>query len=544
MIKFIIILLCPCLLFAGARYVDNTANGANNGESWTDAWESLPSVVWGGLGVVAGDTLFISGGTDSTVYTGQLDVTASGSSGNPIVIMCGQASPHDGLVVINDGQLSITGESYVTVNGQVGGDTGMNIKVRGTAGDEVNLTNIANVIVEYIEVGPCSGDDGISVDEYDGGGNFIRNCDIHDVYDYSIIVNRPALDENEPYVNDDHLTIANNEIHNMGHDAIHAAAFAGGLTIRNNNIHTQIEGDAGHYSGYIDGMQLRGWVYLTVESNWIHDLWASDGVNGYIFVECDVAQQSDTECHDIYIFNNVISETDHTTNATQNSKGIEFKPRASGSLRDVEIANNTIVDTRVWGIQLHDFADLVTDSVENVRIVNNIIYNNDQRSGGSSDRLSFVLHELNATLTTGSIGDNVDIIWDNNLVDALSGTATCRYGGPGQGTLMDYSAFNAASGCDDNGVEADPTFTNYSENANTAATDVQLAEADATARNAGTTSSIFSVDYNDVSRPQDGSWDIGAWEAITSSPPSVDGAFIPNGVGIIIPGGSGQIIVD
>ena len=536
MIRILLILiLLPFLLTATNWHVDNTASGGNDGTSWTDSWESFADISWASLS--ASDTLFISGGTDSTIYNESLDIQESGSSGSPIIVIIGQSSPHNGKVVITgSGGLSITNEIYVTVSGRIGSGSTQNIKVRDATGDNVTMNSTTGVIVEYIEV--CwSGDDGISVDEQVGGGNIIRNCDIHDLADYGIIINRPSGDESAGIINDEHLIIENNEIHNLGEDGIHAAAYAGGLTIRGNEIHTQMD----NVAQYADGMQLRGWVHITVESNWIHDLWSVDGVNGYIFVECDVAQQSDTDAHDIYIFNNLISETDHTTNSTQNSKGIEFKPIACGSLRDVLIANNTIVDTRVWGIEMHEFNNLTTANVSNVVVINNIIYNNDQRSGGASDRLSFVLHELNATLTTGSIGDNVDIIWDHNLVDALTGTATCRYGGPGTGVLMDYSAFNAASGCDDNGVEADPTFTNYSENGVTAATDLRLSGSDNTALNAGVTSDLFSVDYADVVRPQDAVWDIGAYEYVSGTGMPRNLRIIPGGSGYLLPDGSGKI---
>ena len=537
-IKIIIFLLLPCLLFAGAHYVDSGASGANDGSSWTDAWESFADITWEGAGVTAGDTLYISGGADSTVYNASLDIQASGTSGNLIVIMCGTDASHNGLVVITD-NVTITNEEYVKLYG----NTGYDIKIRNVTGDGLTMNYITGVIAERIDL-YYSSDDGISVDEYDGGDNYIRYCKLHDNYDYNIIVNRPVLDDDAPYADSSHLFIEYNEIYNMGQDGIHCAAYAGGVCIRYNNIHTQITGDAYHYSGYIDGMQLRGWKHLSVYGNWIHDLWATDGLNAYIFVECDVAVQTNTLAHDIYIFNNVITETDHTTNPTQNSKGIEFKPRAAGSLRKVLIANNTIVDTRVYGIEMHDFDNLPSDNIENVVVINNIIYNNDQRTGGSGDRLSFTLHELQAGVTTGSLGEEVDIVWDYNLVDALVGTATCRYGGPGTGVLMDYSAFNAASGCDDHGVEADPTFTNYSENGVTAATDLQLDGSDATARNAGTASTIFTVDYNGVTRPQDALWDIGAWEVVSSPPPPANKAFVPGGVGILIPAGNGKIITE
>ncbi len=55
-------------------YVDRNATGANTGRSWADAWNSLDSSIWlGNIGVNwaiigDGDTIYVSGGTDSTRY--------------------------------------------------------------------------------------------------------------------------------------------------------------------------------------------------------------------------------------------------------------------------------------------------------------------------------------------------------------------------------------------------------------------------------------------------------------------------------------------
>lgn len=47
-------------------YVDRDANGSNNGTSWTNAWKSLNNVNWTSVG--SGDSIYVSGGTDSTLY--------------------------------------------------------------------------------------------------------------------------------------------------------------------------------------------------------------------------------------------------------------------------------------------------------------------------------------------------------------------------------------------------------------------------------------------------------------------------------------------
>ncbi len=515
-----VLLLVFVSCFSADRYVDKNASGSNNGASWTDAWESFDDIDWGDLN--PGDTLFISGGTESVTYDDMLEIRASGEEGNPIVVTIGQQPPHNGKVIIEDPNdpagLVINNESWVTVSGRVGSGSDQNIVIRRHGNDEIRLRSITGVVIEYLEVGPNMNDDAILVEEYITSGNVIRHCDIHDFYDYGILVGRPNGDADAGIIHDKHLIIEHNEIYNMGHDAIHAAAYAGGMTIRHNHIHTQPEGDNINYSDvYVDGMHLRGFYHLTVESNEIHDLWASDGMNAYIYLECDVSQQSNEDAHDMYIYNNVIYETNHTSAARQNSRGIQFNPRACRSVHNIEISNNTIVDTRVWGLMTSWF-QIPTENISNVRIINNLIYNNDQRSGGTSDRISFTLQDLHPSVTTGSVGDTPvpDIVWDYNLVDALNARATCRYGTGDPSPLIDYAAFFNASGCDRHGVHSDPSFVQYSVNGVNQAAQLQLSEDDRAASNRGTESDRFNDDFMGTIRPLGSGWDIGAFEGASN----------------------------
>jgi len=70
----IFILLAITLNAQNVWYVDRDATGANTGRSWTDAWNTLDSSVWlGNQGVNwaiigDGDTIYVSGGADSTCY--------------------------------------------------------------------------------------------------------------------------------------------------------------------------------------------------------------------------------------------------------------------------------------------------------------------------------------------------------------------------------------------------------------------------------------------------------------------------------------------
>ena len=113
------------------RYVDNAANGANNGASWTDAWQSFADIQWNSI--QAGDIIYISGGSTEKTYYEALSIGASGNQGNPITIKVGQDSGHDGEVIISNKNLvedqgigiRIILDTYILIDGNVGGDTSL-----------------------------------------------------------------------------------------------------------------------------------------------------------------------------------------------------------------------------------------------------------------------------------------------------------------------------------------------------------------------------------------------------------------------------------
>ena len=80
-------------------YVDKNANGNNNGTSWSNAWESFSDIEWNQI--QPGDIIYISGGTDSTVYNEQLEIQASGTADNHISIRNSYDAGHNGRVIID-----------------------------------------------------------------------------------------------------------------------------------------------------------------------------------------------------------------------------------------------------------------------------------------------------------------------------------------------------------------------------------------------------------------------------------------------------------
>ena len=108
--------------YAANYYVDNSANGSNNGSSWIDAWESFADINWSGIGTDnTVDTIFISGGSVSQTYNMQFNVPQGKQN---VVITKGIGSGYNGEVII-DGQSS---RSY-GINLDANGGTLINITV-------------------------------------------------------------------------------------------------------------------------------------------------------------------------------------------------------------------------------------------------------------------------------------------------------------------------------------------------------------------------------------------------------------------------------
>ncbi len=132
--------------FAANHYVDKNASGSNNGSSWSNAWESFGAISWSNVN--PGDIIYVSGGSDSTIYSETLTVGKSGTSGNWIVISRGTDNGHNGKVIIDGGNslsngILVNGRSYVTVTG---------FTVRYTQDGSIEVSNSDHVIVDKCEV--------------------------------------------------------------------------------------------------------------------------------------------------------------------------------------------------------------------------------------------------------------------------------------------------------------------------------------------------------------------------------------------------------
>jgi hypothetical protein len=121
---FIIVLCWTSFILASNYYVDKNSSGNNNGTSWTNAWQSFSAINWNLI--QPGDIVYISGGTDSTIYYEQLSIGKSGTALNPITIIAGKYSPspsgHRGRVIIDGGgtglqSIYVQNINYITLKG-------------------------------------------------------------------------------------------------------------------------------------------------------------------------------------------------------------------------------------------------------------------------------------------------------------------------------------------------------------------------------------------------------------------------------------------
>ena len=508
---FALSFLLPVIVFAafgllGVRpaeaagwYVDPAAAGANNGTSWTDAWTSPSSIVWGSSGVQAGDTVYLSGGTTSQTYTAtsatpwpnaMLNVQASGASGSPITIATGALSPspagHSGTVIF-DGAATYSpmivtlGQNYVVLDGN-------------------NGSGVSNWVVQD---GPNAvGGEEIMLST--GGthtGNIIRYLTIHDVAD-AIYAIYPADFEishcNIYNVWDDHLIrVIGNGATVLGNTKIHDCTLQNRSSSSNsnsgpdsiqgtysidvyNNVFSSVDLPTigGQHPDHIQTNfhQVRIWnnTFLGAGNSVIFENWSGNG---------------DATVDTFQFYNNVVMRAGWY--------GVYFwTGTATTAITNLLIANNTFVDcSNNYALYLN--LSSATTTLTNAVIENNIFYNSG--SGGA----------FQVFATTMSTAQCSEFTFDYNLFNAgASGNAT---------VVCNWNPLTQVHG--QSGV---PGFVNYQQGTTTS--NVALASTDTAARgNALNLTSIgmafLDADIIGTARPSSGAWDIGAYEYTTGSPP-------------------------
>lgn len=187
-----------------------------------------------------------------------------------------------------------------------------------------------------------------------------------------------------------------------------------------------------------------------------------------------VAGELGGHIRDIYIYNNVL--------VNNTNSGVLFQSIGNGRYSDIYIVNNTLVNNASAGFA-GDVSNFSQNNLNvNIQIKNNIFYNKT-----SNYRFS-IFHNIAAP----------HVISNNLYFDFKSGNA----GGSNNFTLSNLTAAD---------VQADPQFTNLTNNDFTLKSTSPAINKGVVVNLPSTSTPIFTVDYNGKSRGA-GNWDMGAFE--------------------------------
>lgn len=525
-----IFLLIAQLAHAANWYVDNAASGSNNGTSWTNAWTSMTAVVWGGAGVKAGDTLYISGGSTSKTYTEKWTVGASGSAGNLINIRVGQDAGHNGAggqgVIFdydaggdsNTGNaVGLGGNNYLYFDGSYGGVIKMHFKnLRNTTNRSIcgafNTASGAGTFhhntFRYLDIDNCN--NGFDF-RYESGNNIVEYCTISVRGDNAAaFLNNTTAAFDQSFFRYNTVTLAFNN--NGGSNGPSGYAYAGP-----------------------DGVQAGKGV--TIHNNFFR-------VNPVAYLTSD--QHPDTVqlgADFVSIYNNEF------VNVGDSCIDIAYDYTADHTYNDIRIFNNifrtdTVIDPYPQYIRLYDDSSVGTlDDVSRLQIENNLFVDETQ-TGGSVISISGFPGSA-PTGTGNTIRNNLFIncgvnnshpVWQ---IDSSAGagfnsswtisnnayylpTSTNIYV-KWLGTVYQGSTWVTSTGVETGGKIGLPTFVSYTAFAS-AGNDFHLQASDTVAKNAGATLTLGRPDKDGVAA--NGAWDIGPYEYFDITPPTLTSATI------------------
>lgn len=295
------------------------------------------------------------------------------------------------------------------------------------------------------------------------------------------------------WVQGDHNTIINNRIHDCG-----TSGDASGLVVEHGKYNRIAFNEA--FNNSWNGLDIEDSEYSVIEYNTTYNN-GHQGINVF----------SDTGS-----YYGLMRENHIRNNISYNNVACGIYTRY---LIDNVISNNLVYDNTKWGIILHKGGTGAPSNYEaNTRIYNNTVVGNgyDGIYICSANRVEIKNNILSRNNVTGDAKaelrvDKIDNhVIDYNLYDAGSGTEVCWYG-EGKITLDEFRELNGSI-YEQNGIAAVAGFVNkatsdFRLNATSPAIDIGI----------NLSSEGISTDIEDISRPQQDFWDIGAYEWVSGS---------------------------
>lgn len=451
------------------RYVDSAASGANNGTSWTNAWTAISSAT--GANVSAGDTVYISGGTSGGAgKTYNNFAPKSGSGGTAITYQIGQDAGHNGIVTFartsgSQTWISNPRDLYLT------GDAGDGIKHFVMSGYDQHVfadTTAQNLKFLYIEFGDTPGGNfGRAMDFRLGTLIEIANCHIKGTGTSSDddIVWLCSGDGGSSYGSSFHIHHNELEVPRGSGGGPDGLRFHGnGNTIHHNYFHTYSNGTSS--LEHQDGMQCWTGDHTNIK---IYCNRIVDFLNASILVSAYYGSYTD-----VYIFNNIIGFTASSPETTNQGGGVGLagsdSPGLPFSMLRCVVANNIIIggSQSYW---LNNSAN-VSATWTNCQLVNNVTVQADDVDPDTSHGVVALTNVSNmsaGTAVTSFVSYGGVTAYATNDVHLLSGASSLR----GQGTNL---------------------------------TSLGISE--------------MLTDFDGVTRPAVGAWDIGPFQFEEEPPPS------------------------
>ena len=438
--------------YASNHYVDKNANGSNNGTSWNDAWESFSAINWSSVN--PGDIIYISGGTDSTVYNEQLTISTDG-----VTISRSTEESHNGTVILdgNNGSVSVGILSNAN-NVVVDGIDRTKFKIRGYANRDIQA-------------------------RYQDNQTFKNLTCYIDLEDMASAIYFYGQEWSTPPVFSNNYTVENVTIH-QGPGSYSGQGNSDGMQIIGiDNVaikHCNITLQNSNNTPHSDCIQIYRCKNVTIENNEFRQLetTATSNKQGVYITETGGV---------IKIRNNYFL---HKQNAYGSVLGIEFYD-IDNFLSDYDpldsaiVTNNTIVTSSVskpWPVRFHN----ATGHNYHGRGIfrNNIIYYSD---------------------IAGSQGPGLD----TSVVAPNTVSNNIYWRGPGMEIYITYNRASSKAlsdwqswGYDVNSYKNDPLLTGY----------VPSDQSNAKDNGLNLSGLGYSDDIEGTSRPQWNGWDIGAYE--------------------------------
>ncbi len=469
----------------------------STGADYTHAWNTISSIT----GESAGDTVYIAGGTYTTIHT-----CSSGSADNSVVYKrattlrhgtsTGWDNSYDSTVWIipssTAAAFTITGKQWIEFDGVdsskfiILGNSGGQYGFYGDSLNRVrpNHLTFKNITIKNMRSGSVNC--GIRVRNFGTGVNInhceISNCGSGGPEDALII-----LQENLP--TDDSVFIQYNWLHDVGEYALSN----GDIIIYDKAYHAVIENNCmmqdSADGGSMDFIFLVG-SHCRISNN---IMWAKNDTNDNQWVYIFSLNTGIFSPHDDTIYNNVMYKPpQNNASAGDKGNGIPIRQRTGSSIKNIIICNNTIYGQN-YCCRI-DSDDL--DSIQNIKY-----YNNYFRKGSAwSENLEAVDDFAKATFDL-----------NGNYYDQDVASPKCIKWG---GTSKTLAAVQSDWAWEADGLAGtNPSFNGIAYNTLYPTFGSDLIDVGITDPGDG----FFNTDILGITRPKGAGWDIGAYEYNTDN---------------------------